>query len=419
MLNLAKRLASFTALPFLSLLVPLVALPVVARVGGVDGWSALAIGQAIGSYAAAVAFVGWNVLGTPLVAVAASVSDRRELYRRSIYVRSLVLVLVAPLAALIASSIAPAETRHVAAIFAVGAALSALGIAWYAVGISSPATIALYELLPRAVVTAVAVPLVLLTGEVMIYALSLIVAPLAGLVAFHQRNFGRVWPRWPGWVVVRAGLLGRKAAWSVEITGNLYANAPVPVAAALGDPADAASYSSGDRLYRYSLYAVVAFGNALQGWVLEVIGEQRRRRNIFAICAMTALGVCGGVALALLGRWLTALLFGQAVAVESITMLWLGIAFTSVAISTALIRNILMPARMDRAVLITTLISAFLGVATMLIAVLWWGASGVAAGLALSEFVTLTTCAALAYRVGLVPHAGERRGHSDLGEGEG
>lgn len=386
-----SRLLGFSTLPFISMLVPLLALPVVARVGGVAGWAALTVGQAAGGYAAAVAYAGWNVLGTPLVAKARDRVERQRLYVLAFYCRMGALGVAAPVAALVAALLSDERAVLVAIGAALSSAVTALGVSWYAVGVGSPILIAAYDLLPRLLATLACLPIVIATQRVEPYVFGLLLAPLVGLIAFHRREWRRWVPEWIGLRALKDGYAQNRAAWLVEASGNLYSSAPVPMSAAVGGPVVAAGYGSGDRLYRYGLYAVVAFANALQGWVLESSRHSRRRHTI-AILIMLTVGAVGAAVLALVGVPAAALVFGQEVAPTQDVMLWLALAYFCVSVSTPLIRNILVPARREKSVLVVTLSSALIGLATMIALGQLWGAPGVAAGLAISELVTAVVC---------------------------
>jgi PST family polysaccharide transporter len=405
--RLFARLAGFSSLPVLAAITTLLVLPVVARAAGPERWAALGAGQAIGAYGSTVAFVGWNVLGTPLVAQTPDDETRRELYARSFFTRLCVVGVALIPGALIAALVAPKGQTVYAIAFMGASLLAALGVSWYAVGVGKPAIIAKYELAPKAIASAASLPIVLFTGDIVWYAAGLAAAPLVGAILFNRTLFGRLFPPWPGRREVARDVFARKAAWTVEVTGNLYANAPVPVATSLGTPVAAAGYSSGDKVYRYGLLAVVAVANSLQGWVLEVGGD-RRRRNLAAIGAMVLLGVLGGAGLALLGAPVSAILFGHDVVADQATMAWLGVSFFAVSSSTPLIRNVLMPHRQEVSVLVVTASSAVVGLIIMVLCALSMGPTGVAIGLALSEVLTLIAMAVLTIRIGLGPTKGER-----------
>lgn len=401
MVTLIRRLGGFSTLPFISAILPLVALPIVARLGAADGWTAFNVGQAVGAYAAAVGYVGWNALGTPMVAVEASTAERHALYGRSFYARLPVVVVVAIGAAAIGALLSPASAMGVAVTFAVAGALGGFGVSWYAVGVSSISIIVWFEIVPRAIATAIAIALLLWTGEVFWYGLAMIIAAASGVLAFHMVHLKRLVPVWNGWRQVWADVGGLRSAWGVEVVGNLYSNAPVPVAAATSPVAASASYGSSDRIYRYGLLGVVAVANALQGWALEARGSHRRVRNRASIAVMVGLGVVGLLFLVLLGVPVSTFIFGSDVPAEPSMLLWLGVAYLAIATSTPLIRNVLLPARREAAVLKITVVSAGLGLTGMIMGGLTVGPAGVAAGLALSETVTLICCSVVARGIGL------------------
>lgn len=402
---LARRLVGFSSLPFLASILPLIALPFMSRAASTDDWSALNIGLGVGTFAGAIGLVGWNILGTPLVATAPSVATRHELYGRSFYIRSAVVLVASILSALVASLISPASSWPVAAAFAVAGALNGISLSWYAVGVSSPRIALWYEVVPRAAATAAAIVVVVFTQNVLWYGTLLSLSIVIGTVAFHRGALGRYWPRWPGMAQLRSDVGDMKAAWGVESIGSLYQNAPVPVAGLIASPAEVAAYASSDRIYRYGTLGVAAAGNALQGWVLETSDAgSRRSRNLAAFVIMAAIAAIGWVVLAVFGPALSGLLFGADKQGNSTAFHFLGIAFIAVTMSTPLIRNILVPARRDAFVLAVSMVAAVVGVALMVILGSYLGTTGVAIGFAASETATLIGCGILAARVGLAPH---------------
>jgi PST family polysaccharide transporter len=400
--NLVRRLAGFSTLPFLAAILPFVALPIVSRAIDDAQWTAVNVGLSVGAIASAVALVGWNVLGTPLVAMAATQPEREELYARSFYIRAVVAVVSSVVASAVCIWLAPASAVAVAIAFAIATTLNGIGLSWYAVGVSSPAIVVWYEVVPRGIATAIAIFVVPWTGDALWYGVLLCAAALAGTFAFHVVTLKRLVPSVPGYSALRADLLDMKAAWGVEASGNLYANAPVPIASGLSTVAGAAAFSSADKIYRYGTLGIAAAGNAFQGWVLETRRhEDRRRRNVVALVGMTAIGAAGWLFLALAGPWASALLFGAEKQGDPMAFHFYGVAFFAVSVSTPLIRNILIPARRDRAVLAVTLVAAALGIGLMVIFGISFGVAGVAAGFAVSEAVTMLACGLLAVRAGI------------------
>ncbi|CAH0130535.1 lipopolysaccharide biosynthesis protein [Microbacterium foliorum] len=402
--TLARRLLGFSTLPFLASVLPLIALPFMSRASTTDDWTALNIGLGVGTFAGAIGLVGWNILGTPLVAMAESDDERRELYGRSFYIRAAVVVVASLLSAVIASLISPSSSWAVAAAFAVAGALNGIGLSWYAVGVSSPSIALWYEVVPRGIATAVAIAVVLITQDVLWYGILLSLSIVLGTLAFHRRVLRRLWPPWPGLARLGSDVGDMKAAWGVESIGSLYQNAPVPVAGLIASPVDVAAYASSDRIYRYGTLGVSAAGNALQGWVLETTDAgSRRARNLASFAVMGVIAAIGWVVLAVFGPLLSGVLFGADKQGDPTAFQFLGIAFISVTMSTPLIRNILIPARRDGFVLAVSMVAAVVGVAMMVVLGSTLGTTGVAIGFAVSETATLLGCIALASRVGLSP----------------
>lgn len=398
---LIKRILGFSALPVLGGILPLVALSLIGlNVASDVEWVGMNVGLSVGGIAGAVALVGWNVLGTPLIALAEHDEERRALYARSFYIRSAASVVLAVVASILSALVAPGAALAGAA-FATAAALGGLTMSWYAVGVARPSLILWFDIVPRAVMTVVGVALTLLTGSIVWYAVGLAASTVLGAVAFHAHLLRKALPSWPGWARMWRDVKDMRAAWGVESVGNTFANAPLPLAGVFGSVAAAAGFASADKIYRYGIMGVAAIANALQGWALEVTGASRARRNVVAILLMGGVAVIGLLVLAVGGAWLSAWLFGTDKAGDAGTLLFYGIAFFCVTMSTPLIRNVLIPARRDRAVFQATVGAAAVGLATMALLGTAMGPLGVAIGFAASEGLMLTACAALSARVGL------------------
>lgn len=401
---LARRLLGFSTLPFLASALPLIALPVVARAASTDDWAAMNVGLSVGAFASAIGLVGWNILGTPLVAMAQSDIERRRLYARSFYIRIIVVVIASAVSAVVAIAISPSGTWAVASSFATASALNGISLSWYAVGVASPRLVLLYEVLPRTIATAGALGIVLLTGDVVYYGLLLCLSVLIGTAAFHVTLHGRFLPGWPGLRVLRDDVADMRHAWGTESVGSLYANAPVPIAGIVAAPAAAAVFASNDKIYRYGILGVGAAGNALQGWVLEARDHHRRRRNVVALLLMAVIAIIGWLVLAVFGPTLSGWMFGADKQGDPLAFHYFAIAFIGVTMSTPLIRNILIPARKERQVFVFTLIAALAGVLAMALLGASFGIVGVAAGFAISEVATLLACVYLTLRTGLAHH---------------
>ncbi|WP_427130219.1 polysaccharide biosynthesis protein [Pseudarthrobacter sp. S9] len=394
------RLAGFTLLPLLALVLPFLLLPVIARVVGAAGWSSITAGQAIGVFAATIILWSWNISGPVEIARAGASPARAALYSSSIRSRTVIATVVLPLMTLIVALVAHDGFRLDAITMAWATALTGFSPAWYGIGTGQPRILAVYDTLPRFCAAIVSAPLIVATGQVWTYGVLSVLATAASLVAFHKR-FGepRTWlPKSPRSVlreiIPHAGTAG------INLTGSAYASAPVPIATATVPSAAAtAGFASADAIYRLGLFSVVALGNTFQGWTLEHDAADPRRRHIVALSAHAILGVAGGAFLGLFGPWVSGVMFGEAVRADTLTSVYYGVSFFFLSASTPLIRNLLIPARRQKAVLMWTGISAVAGVFLMIVAGLTSNVPAVALGMAVSEAILFLGLLAPAVRI--------------------
>ncbi|GAA4753760.1 hypothetical protein GCM10025783_28340 [Amnibacterium soli] len=382
--SFGRRLLGFGALPFISALTPFLVLPVISRVGGPTGWAAIGVGQSLGSFAAVFAIGGWSLYGPARVA-SGRAEDQRAVYRTSVAGRALLYLAAVPLLYLVSVLIVPAPEVMLAFGTAAAFALAGLSPAWYAIGVGRPGLIAKYELGPKSVSALVAAGLVALTGGVWIYPVLVAAGTVGGIVAM-QRFEVRSPIGFRSVVHAARGLWSDRSAAFAVLAGGVYSTIPVAVVGALAPVADVARYSSGDRLYRIGLLAIVALSNALQGWVAER-GGSVVRRGARSLQAHTALGLAGGAALAGLTPAVSTVLFGAQLAATWPTAIGYGVAFCAVSINTSIGGHILVPHGRARMVLASTIAGAVTGLLAMGALIPRVGAPGGAIGLAIGEVV--------------------------------
>ena len=381
------RLSGFTALPLLSLITPLLLLPVIAGFVGPGGFSSVISGQAIGTFCATVLMWGWNVDGPVAIARARDTSSRGAVYLTSIRTRLVLLIPVIPLSAVVATAVAVPEFRVEAVSMAWASTLAGMSPAWFCIGLGQPRLLALYDTIPRFIATALSAPLLLLTQQLWIYTAILAVATVLSLVVFHRRFSpnGQWVPRSLGGTIME--LRGQGHTAGINLAGNAYASTPTPIATATTAPAASGSLATADTLYRFGLFTVVALGNAFQSWTLERGTSNRRQRHIAAIWAHAGLGAAGAVVLTVLGPFASNVLSAGQIRATTQLCLFYGIAFLFLSASTPFIRNLLIPAGKQALVLRWTMVSAVLGVTSMLAAGLSGNAPFIALGMALSELI--------------------------------
>lgn len=384
---LARRVLAFAGVPFLSLLAPFLFLPVLARLAGADAWVAIALGQSVGGFAGLVAGWGYATLAPPQVAIA-DAGRRRRILATSLHVRVPAWLVAATVAAAVAALIAPASHRPEAAVMAVAISMSALAPTWYWIGVGRALPIVWTEVLPRIVATLAATGILLAGGGVLWYPVLLLVSMLAGPAVVYARVAGSEVLRVDR-VEARAVLRSHPSAVIAETAAGAYSSLAVTLVTSVAPLAQAARYVSGDKAYRIGQYAVSALGNALQGWVAEVLAdrEELARRLRLAILLHAGLGLAGLLVFAVFGAALTELLFGGLVAIDQVTALGFGLATLGIALGTAFGRIGLITLGARTAFMACVLTASALGVAGLLIGGALAGAAGAAWGMGVAELV--------------------------------
>lgn len=379
------RLSGFTFLPLLSLITPLLLLPVISGFVGAAGISSVISGQAIGTFGATVLMWGWNIDGPVAIARSSGAEQRGAIYLSSLRTRLILLLAVVPVVALIAGTVAAPGFSADAISMALASVIAGMSPAWFCIGLGQPQLLALYDTIPRFLATILTAPLLLLTHQLWNYTAILAFATAAALVFFHRRlaPAGNWLP-----TNVRSAYHELKAQGhtaGINLAGNAYASTPTPIATATTPAVASGALATADTLYRFGLFTVVALGNAFQSWTLERTATDTRRRQFTAIWAHAILGILGAVVLTLLGPPVSLLLFAGQVQASSLVCLYYGIAFAFLSASTPFIRNLLIPAGRQKLILLWTVVSAVLGVTAMLISGMSGNVPGVALGMALSE----------------------------------
>lgn len=392
------RLAGFAGAPILSALAPFIILPVVSRLVGQDGWANFSAGQAIGILGMVGVLFGWSVVGPVRVARATSAHERAVILRESMGSRGLTAVVAVPAAAIVTYLICTPDYRLEAVLVAIAMTLGGFSPAWFCIGEGNPRALMLFDAAPKLVASAVALPIILVTGQVIWYPLLLVLTTLPCFAA-HAIRVGRGHD--PAGEPARrplAVLATLTSTAGIDAAANAYSATPIPIATAGLSSEEASAFASADRIYRIGMLAVIAVGNAFQAWVLDPSAPDRGRRHLLAFGSLAGVGLLGGIAIATFGPWATALLFGPAVAADPVTCLLFGVAFFFISSSTPLIRNLLIPAGRYRLVFGATVASALVGLGTMLAGALSDSAAIIATGVAAAEGVVLLALLAPAIR---------------------
>ncbi len=206
---------------------------------------------------------------------------------------------------------------------------------------------------------------------------------------FALRTIGIRGLRRGTWAEVSAVFRSNRSSMATEVAGGAYNSMVVTLVGISAAPAQAASYVSGDKLYRIAQYSVSALGNSMQGWVVERGTPEFGRRIRTSLLLHLALGLMGFTVFATLAPWLSGALFGEVVAIDRPTAIALGVATLGIALGTTLGRITLVGMGARREFLMSALLAAAVGVPAILILSSQFGAVGGAWGLASAEIVSV------------------------------
>lgn len=387
--GLTRRVLAFAGLPFLSLVTPFLFLPILARVAGADAWLAIALGQSVGAFFALAVSLGYNTVGPAQVALTPAEGQPAVLLA-ALRARTIVLIPSAVLAIGIAALVSPEGNRLVGALMALATVLAGLSSSWYMIGLGRAGLIALFEIAPRIVATVAAAILLLLHLSVLWYPALLILASVASVLGFTVRTMGWRGLTHRGDTTVRQVLSSNRSAVATELAAGAYNSLAVTFVGLTATTAQAASYVTGDKLYRIGQYSVSALGNALQGWVVEENRAHFAARAKRSLLLHGALGVLGLLGFAVLGPWLSAVLFGETLAIDFATAVGFGVATLGIALGTSLGRVTLVGLGARREFMISVFFAAAVGIPSILVLSGLFGAAGGAWGVALGEIASVT-----------------------------
>ena len=400
--SLMFRLAGFAGIPFLSLLTPFLLLPILARITTPDGWASIAIGQSVGGVGALIVSYGWNLLG-PVQVARKPVAERPSIYLESLISRSFLLaVFLGPLV-FVSWILAPEGVQNYSVLMTIAVAFSGLSAVWYNIGTGKPRDIAIYDAFPKLLGTLAASMCLIVTEWVAVYPIALFLSTVVGLFIFSRKTLhgNRMRTKIELSSIVRVLRRGLAPA-ATDVAAGAYSTSAISLISVTADSQQVGLYAASDRIYRVGLFALTALGNGLIAWVVEAPNRGANRRLAWAGISFATLGLLGFVVLWLLLPSATTILFGADLAAEHLMSVGFGLSYIAVSMNTFMGRFVLIPAGRTRAVLLSTIVGAGVGVPSILIFANLWGAAGTAFALALSQIVVCFVQLPICIRVRLV-----------------
>lgn len=334
LLGRGARLSGFVAIPLLSAVSPLIALPAITRGFGAEGWAAVAIGQSFGAAVAVLLELGWGLTGPQRVARQAT-RNRRQTYVLALLTKGL-LAIPAVAAAMVAGAWAAPAAKDAAAWSAAAAAIAGMSSAWFFIGIGRPGQLFASETVLRvsaAIAGAVAIDL---GAPLLVYPVSLLAAAgaasIAGLLLVGGHRVAWRPLLRPG--RLRLACRAQSVALGGRLISSLYIALPTAIVG-VAAPQALALFAAVERLQRMGLTVAQAVPNAMQGWVGAAAGAERLRRIRIAIAANAAFGVFAGIAAGIGLPLASHLLFSGVVSVPPVLAWSSGLLVATVCTSRA------------------------------------------------------------------------------------
>lgn len=389
----AFRLSLFLLIPAFSAVTPLIAIPAITHSYGAAGWEAYGLGLSIGSAACVIVELGWPLTGPQRVA-AEGPGTRWVTLVSSIRTRVLMLVLLAPIAGIVAALLAlNTGSGHPVAAGMVAVAFAAGGLSgnWYFIGIGQPLRILASDTLPRAALVVAASLAIVAGGPLELVPIGLLIAatcsPIASLLlARHER-------RHPARLTFRDDL--RVMRQQLDAVGGrsvaaLYMALPIALVGAFA-PAALASFAAVDRLMRMTLTILQAVPNALQNWLGSAQTPAERRHRVLRSIALNAtLGVVAGGVFTLATPWASQVLFTGTVQVDWSLAALGGVVLALVCVSRATGPLALVRYQRIRTITLSATAAAIVGVPAICILAVVAGAAGAMIGEILAELTAIT-----------------------------
>lgn len=385
------RMSGFSLSVGLATLMGIISVPLLVASLGPSTWGILTLTQTVAQFAGVFVAFGWGATGAATVATLQT-SERQAFYRQSLRARVTLYCCVAPIAATVLALLTRGEVL-VAVLGAFVYLLPHLGGTWYFAGESRPLRIFLLDTVPGAIGTVAGLVAASLTGELWAFLAFQGLGYLAAGV-LDARTILSGSPRTSSRASLAASLRQQRHAVTASATTAFYVALPL-VAVQIFLPSWLPFYAMADRLFRYASLALLPVQQYFQGWVPSVPGALRHRAR-----AATMAGLCvatvAGAGIALLSPLASRLLSGGEIDVPFTLSIPLGVAFVGVGTAAIVGYACLVAVGRVRALAVSTVIGAGLGVPFILAFAIAGELALLAWAVAVSELaVALYQCLAL------------------------
>ena len=391
-----KRLGAFGVSVVITTVVGVLAIPVVIAQAGSDVWGVIALGQSTALLFGVLVSFGWGTTG-PAIVAGMPAAERPQMFIDSLVSRFYLFLVTVPLALLTVWLVAR-ESTPVALLACLAYLIPFLGASWFFVGDGRPGRLLLFDTLPVTLGTVFGLVGLTLTGNVYVYLSLQLVMNLVGVTASGLliRNRSGAVPRFDfhvGRAVRRLG--GQRHGVITAGTSSLYVNTPVLVVGAV-IPGSLALYAMAEKFFKYGLTAIGPVVQVLQGSIADPDRARQDGRIRVATAIAPVAAALSAAVMALCIPWASRILSAGELQVGFDLSIPMGVVFGAVAISQVVGLACLIPIGEGKALAVSTVLGAAIGIPLILTGALTVGAAGVAWAVAVSEL------AVAGYQIGVV-----------------
>lgn len=380
-----NRLGAFGASVVITTVVGVLAIPVVITNAGSSTWGVIALGQSTALLFGVLVSFGWGTTGPAMVA-GMPAEARPQMYIDSLVSRLYLFAAAAPLAVLTVWLIA-AESAGVAMLACIAYLLPFLGASWFFVGDARPGRLLLFDTLPVTLGTVFGLVGLIATGNVFVYlsiqaAMNLLAVVSSGWLI--HRSSGAVPRLDPSIARAIQRLKGQRHGVVTAATSSLYVNTPVLVVGAFL-PGALALYAMAEKFFKYGLTAVGPVVQVLQGSIADPDRARQDARVRTAARLAPFAAALGAAVMAACIPWASRLLSQGELEVGFDLSIPMGVVFGAVAVSQVVGLACLIPIGEGKALAVSTVFGAALGIPLIITGALTVGVSAVAWAVAVSE----------------------------------
>jgi PST family polysaccharide transporter len=408
-IRLVRNIAALYGVRAVDQLLPIVVIPVLARVLGADGWGLVAAAQALAVYGIVTVEYGFELAGTRAVA-----RDRHDPARLAelitgIFATQLLLACAIGLGAVVVRWTVPEFQDNPALIWAAltFAVLQGFYPLWFFVGQERIPVIALIGITAKVIATLIIFGFVRAPEDGWIvlaaYGGSAGLATLAGYtLVLRQVRPGRL----------HLALIGRTlklgfSMFAMRVSVLTHTGGNSFLLLLLGAPAQVAFFAAGEKLCRPAATLLHPINVALLprlSHLAEHSPDQGRTMARLAILVMAAIGVSFGLLIGALAPWLVDLLFGLPQYREAVGVLRvMALIIPMIVLNAALISQWMVPQKLNRALLVVIVSGSLINLTLALIFAPRYGALGMACVTVAVEAYILCGLLLALHRRGLRP----------------